>query len=199
MSYSMIVRGLTVALPLVALALLSTIFLVARTPPEDSSLPYVSELQGRADAFGDAMQKAFYTGTTEAGDAVTLRAETVRPDTPAPGEARAETVRADIRFQDGSSLRIDAATAAYRPGSDTLRLAGDVVLRSSTGYDLFTETLVADLDRGEARSDAPVRAKGPAGTIEAGGMALRWQDDETMHLVFTNRVKLVYRRSQPSE
>jgi lipopolysaccharide export system protein LptC len=199
MSYSTLVRGLTVVLPLVALALLATLFLVARTAPEDSQLPYIEDLRDRTAGAGDAMRTPFFSGSTEAGDAVTVRADLVMPDVTEPGSARAEGLRADIRFLDGSSLRVDADAGHYVADADRLHLDGNVVLRHSTGYDLFTGALVAELDSGEATSPGAVRAVGPQSTLEAGAMALRRQPDDTLELVFTNRVKLVYRPSQLPE
>lgn len=199
MSYSALVRGLTVVLPMVALALLATLFLVARGTPEDSELPYIEDLRGRTAGTTDAMRTPFFSGSTEAGDAVTVRADLVVPDVSEPGSARAEGLRADIRFVDGSSLRVDADTGRYVGDSSRLHLDGNVVLRSSTGHNVFTGALVADLGRGEATSPGAVRVTGPQSTLEAGAMALRRQADDTFELVFTNRVKLVYQPVQLPE
>lgn len=198
-SYSTIVRGLTVVLPLVALALLSTLFLVARTQPENDNLPFIQELQDRADAAGNAVRTPFFSGTTDTGDAVTLRADLVIPDPTNPGDATAENLRADIQFEDGSTLQVDADQGEYTNTDERLELRGNVVLRSSTGYDLYTSVLIADIAAGEASSPGAVRAEGPPGTIDAGALDLRRKADDAIELVFTNGVKLIYVPGNSSE
>lgn len=199
LSYSTVVRGLTVVLPLVALALLSTLFLVARTAPEDSALPFIQELRDRDNSAGDVMRTPIYTGTTDAGDAVTVRAESVAPDPEVSGGALADMPRADIRFGDGRNLRIEATSGAFASEENRLSLAGDVVITHSTGYQLFTSAVDADLNTNEATAPEPVRVEGPSGTLEAGAMVVRRKEDENVELVFTNRVKLVYRPPDRSE
>ena len=198
LSYSTLVRGLTVALPLVALALLSTLFLVARTAPQESTLPFIEDLQGRATA-GDAMRTPFYTGTTENGDAVTVQADLVRPDPSGSGAAQAEGLTVDIRFTDDTALRVTSVDGRFLSEENHLALEGDVVLDSSTGYALRTKVLQADLSRGEAESRGAVQINGPLGTLDAGQFTLRRKSTDAVELVFTNGVKLLYLPPQPSD
>jgi len=192
LSYSTLVRGLTIVLPLVALALLSTIFLVARSTPQDSSLPFVREFRDRGPLEQDEVRAPFYTGATQEGDAVTVRADRLRPEIGAPENARAERIRADIDFLDGTSLQIVSDTGFFDAGENELRLDGNVILRTSNGYDLYTPDMVADLSRREARGSSDVRIEGPAGTIDAGAFAIRRAGDDDLEVFFTNRVKVIY-------
>ncbi|WP_375257850.1 hypothetical protein [Citreimonas sp.] len=188
--YSRIVAWLKILLPLAALALLSTLFLLSRDT-QDAIAP---ELGARLAGDGDTREQVrgpSYAGVTERGETVSVVAQTARPE--ADGAVVAETVTALVTLDDGSKIEMMAPIARLSERDDEARLEGGVRFSSTSGYSFETEGLVARLDAVEGRSLGPVRGETPAGTIEAGGMTIApGASADDVQLVFTEGVKMVY-------
>lgn len=192
-AHTRIVGWLKVALPLLALAILSTLFLVAdRIDPEDA-LPYAEvDVQDRARE--PRMTAPSYAGTTSDGAALTLSAEVARPASDQT-EARARGLRLDLVTPDGATTELRAETALMDETARLLVLSGGVTVTTGTGYMLETAEIAARLDRSGLESRGEVTATGPVGEIRADGMRLD-QDNQTPGaylLVFNGGVRLVYR------
>lgn len=190
--HTRLVSWLKVALPLAALAILSTLFLVARRIDPDAALPY-AEVDVEDLAREPRMTAPTYAGTTEDGSALTLSAEDARPATEQ-SPARAAGLRLELATPDGSRTELLAAEAQLDDASRQMLLSGGVVLTTSSGYRLETAEIAAKLDRTGLESRATVKATAPAGEITAQGMELR-QDNRTPGayvLVFKGDVRLVY-------
>lgn len=183
---------LKVALPLAALAILSTLFLVAdRIDPEDA-LPY-AEVDVEDRAREPRMTAPTYAGITSDGAALTLTAEEARPATETT-PAEAQKLHLELATPDGGTSRLEAATATMDTVAKEVLLSGGVTITTSTGYRLETEAMTARLDRSGLESRSPVTATGPAGEIQAQGMTLS-QDNRTPGaylLVFKGGVRLIY-------
>lgn len=190
--HTRVVGWLKVALPLAALAILSTLFLVARRIDPEAALPY-AEVDVEDLAREPRMTAPTYAGTTEDGSALTLSADEARPA--AEGQpAQAAGLRLDLATPDGGRTELVAAEARMDDSSRQVVLSGGVMLTTSTGYRLETAEVAAKLDRTGLESRAPVKATGPAGEITAEGMVLS-QDNRTPGayvLVFKGGVRLVY-------
>lgn len=190
--HTRLVGWLKVALPLSALAILSTLFLVARRIDPEAALPY-AEVDVEDLAREPRMTAPTYAGTTEDGAALTLSAEEARPE--AEGQpARAAGLRLELATPDGGRTELLAASAVMDDASRKLLLSGGVTVTTSTGYRLETAEVAAKLDRTGLESRSAVVATGPAGEIRADGMSLS-QDIRTPGdyvLVFKGGVRLVY-------
>ncbi|MBE2277278.1 MAG: LPS export ABC transporter periplasmic protein LptC [Rhodobacteraceae bacterium] len=193
--HSRLVNWLKVGLPLVALALLSTLFLLGdRIDPSDA-IPY-AEVDVEALARNPRMTAPSYAGTTSDGAEISVTAEAARPAT-ADRTAAALRVTAELRMPGGGSAEILAGTAEIDTGAGVLRLSDGVTLISSSGYRIETPGLDTALDRSHAESTGPVEATGPAGRIEAQNFTLERQDGDgtggkAYLLVFSEQVKLIY-------
>lgn len=192
--HSKIVGWLKVALPLTALALLSTLFLLADRIDPTAAIRY-AEVDVEALARDPRMSAPTYAGITSDGAAITLTAKAARP---ASGErtAAAEDVTLRLEMPDGGSTDMTAAQAELDTGAGELRLSGGVEIATSSGYRVTTGALTAALDRSGAESLAPVSATGPAVTIDAASFTLRHETggetEPAYLLVFSGGVKLVY-------
>ncbi|WP_037260027.1 LPS export ABC transporter periplasmic protein LptC [Roseivivax halodurans] len=190
--YSRYVAMLKLALPLVALALLSTIFLFARDTDPAANLP----VQTRADLAGRASEMVTdpsYSGITDSGAMLTLSARSARPDPEAEGRVRAEGLDAAMSFDDGSRIDLSAPDARLDDGEDRIDLQGGVTIRSSQGYTLSTDALSSAMSRIFAESEGPVEGTGPAGTLRAGRMTIEEQGAEgEVRMLFTDGVEMVY-------
>lgn len=191
-THTRLVGWLKVALPLAALAILSTLFLVARRIDPEAALPY-AEVDVEDLAREPRMTSPTYAGTTSDGSALTLSADEARPAAEG-APAAAAGLRLELASPDGSRTDLAAATARMDPEAREVVLSGGVTVTTSSGYRLETAEVAAKLDRTGLESRAPVTATGPAGEIRADGMVLR-QDDQTPGayvLVFNGSVRLVY-------
>lgn len=190
--HTRVVGWLKVVLPLAALAILSTLFLVARRIDPEAALPY-AEVDVEELAREPRMTAPTYAGTTSDGASVTLSADEARPAAEG-SPAQAAGLRLDLATPDGGRTELVAADARMDDTAKELVLSGGVTVTTSTGYRLETAEVAARLDRTGLESRAPVRATGPAGEITAEGMVLS-QDNRTPGayvLVFKGGVRLVY-------
>jgi lipopolysaccharide export system protein LptC len=191
-THTRVVGWLKVALPLAALAILSTLFLVARRIDPEAALPY-AEVDVRDLAREPRMTAPTYAGTTSDGAALTLSADEARPASDE-SSAAAAGLRLDLATPDGGRTELVAAQARMDDTARQVVLSGGVVLTTSTGYRLETAEITAKLDRTGLESRSAVKAVGPAGEITADGMSLS-QDNRTPGdyvLVFKGSVRLIY-------
>jgi lipopolysaccharide export system protein LptC len=191
-THTRVVGWLRVALPLMALAVLSTLFLVADRIDPDDALPY-AEVDVEDLAREPRMTMPSYAGTTSDGAALSLTAEEARPAADG-SPAGALGLRLELLTPDGGRTELLAASAAMDEAARELVLSGGVTVTTSTGYQLETAEIAAKLDRSGLESRAPVTATGPAGRISADGMTFRQdiQTPGTYLLVFIGTVRLVY-------
>jgi lipopolysaccharide export system protein LptC len=191
-THTRVVGWLKVALPLAALAILSTLFLVARRIDPEAALPY-AEVDVEDLAREPRMTAPTYAGTTSDGAALTLSAAEARPAADG-APAAAAGLRLELTTPDGARTELQAGTARMDPVARELILSDGVTMTTSSGYRLETAAVAARLDRTGLESRAPVTATGPAGDIRADRMAIS-QDAQTPGayvLVFNGGVRLVY-------
>ncbi|KAF0116570.1 MAG: hypothetical protein FD150_272 [Rhodobacteraceae bacterium] len=191
-THTRLVGWLKVGLPLMALAILSTLFLVARRIDPEAALPY-AEVDVEALAREPRMTAPTYAGTTSDGAALTLSADEARPATGG-AAATAASLRLALDTPDGARTELLAGSAVMGDGTREMILSGGVTVTTSSGYRLETAEVAAKLDRTGLESRAPVVATGPAGDIRADRMVLG-QDARTPGayvLVFKGAVRLVY-------
>lgn len=193
-SHSRLVGWLKVALPLMALALLSTLFLVAdRIDPSDA-IPY-AEVDVEDLVSDPRMSAPAYAGTTSDGAAITVSAASARPAGQDSG-ARASAVSASLDMPDGGKAQMTAAEAKIDDASGLLALTGGVSIATSSGYTMTTDSMTARLDRSELTGPGPVSAVGPPGQITAQGFTLTRhpsaEGEDGYLLVFSGGVKLIY-------
>ncbi len=190
--HSRLVGWLKVALPLFALATLSSLFLVARGIDPDGALT-LSEAD-LADRLREPRITApAYAGTTQDGARLTVTAGLARPASE--GGATAESVRAQIETPDGARTTLAAGGMRFPRDAQTAILEGGVLLSQSLGYELRTDSLTLDLDQTGAETAGQIEGFGPLGRLTAGKMVLSQPDpaQSTYLLVFNGGVRLIYR------
>lgn len=191
--YSRLVLWLKVALPLAALAILSTLFFVAETLDPEAAIPY-AEVDVARILREQGVTGPTFGGVTETGVAVSLSAGAVRPDTEATGRWTGDTLKVDLELPSGARIDIDSPLGIVDVSRDEAILQGGARLESSTGYVVTTDSIVAALAEGTVTADSEVVATGPPGEITAGRMVLKRMDTTppSHHLVFQNGVRLVF-------
>lgn len=192
-TYSRIVAGMKVLLPLAALGLLSTLFLISKTVDPSGSVPVSPiDLQQRAQDLG--VTRPSFAGVSGRGDAITLRADVARPERDTPERLVAERISGEIGLEDGAGLRLRATTARLDQTTLTATLEGEVHITTTTGYEIDTGRLDMRLDALYAQSPGQITATGPLGDLTAGRMLLHEADESgDAELLFSRGVKLIYR------
>lgn len=192
-TYSRVVAWLKILLPLAALGLLSTLFLLSRTTDPMTSIPYLQD-GARPVPGEERVSRPSYSGSTEGGASLTVTARQAAPGKGDEGRATALDVAAEAVLRDGSRVTLSAGSAAMDEATQRLELSGSVRIASSTGYSMETSALIAELETLRMESAGMVQGSGPPGRFEAGRMVLDAGEDgdEAAQLLFTGGIKLVY-------
>jgi lipopolysaccharide export system protein LptC len=189
-TYSKAVAFLKVVLPLFALALLSTLFLFARSREPGMAVPFADAIRN-GEVAQERLNAPSFSGTTRRGDMLTMSAAHARPV--GEGLIAAEALSAKLILSDGSQIQMRSDTALLTEAAREIALTGSVVIESSTGYVVTTEGLISSISETSARTTGPVQGSGPAGTIEAGALEIQTAENgEDVQLLFTGGVKLIY-------
>ncbi len=192
-AYSRFVYLAKVVLPLAALALLATLFLIARQIDPDAAIP-LADVDVEQFAREARIGAPEFSGVTEDGTVVSMSAEAARPDAEDPGRILAERLTARFDAPDGSRIDAVAGAGAMDSAAQRMELGEGVEVTTSTGYRIVSEGFTAALGVSELRSTAPVVAEGPPGRIEAETMMISQNPDDPAAyvLVFNGGVKLIY-------
>lgn len=191
--HSRLIGWLKIVLPLAALAILSTLFLVARTIDPEDAIPY-ADVDVSERLAEPRMTDPTYAGVTDDGAALSLEADEARPqgDTAKSGSAKA--LIGMLETPDGARTDLAADAAQIDNDGRQITLTGGVDVTSTSGWRVQTEVLRADMDQTDIWALAPVTATGPAGIVTADTMQL---SEDTLRpgqylLVFNGAVKLIY-------
>lgn len=190
-SYSRFILWAKIILPLLALAILSTVFLLARPVDPSKAIPY-AKVNVKELAREKGITAPNYSGVTRDGAAISVSALSAKPEKSLGNEAlSAEGFQAEIELPEGAVITISSDEGSLDNGAQTASLIGDVSITNSIGYVVKSERVDASLLDARFASDEPVSAVGPAGKITAGSLELIHRNQNYL-LVFKNGVKLVY-------
>lgn len=187
--HSRVVMILKITLPLVALALLASLFLFSRPIDPEDAIPYADvEIADRLAQ--PRMTGAGFSTVTSDGATLTLRADAAVPQ---PSGARVTGLTGELLAADGFAAEIAAGAGVLDRTAGVLALEGGVRLATSTGYEITTDQLTMGTDRSFAQSGGAVQALAPMGQLDAGAMRLDLTDGGKTHLlVFNKGVRLIY-------
>ena len=188
--HSRVVAVLKIALPLLALAILSSLFLFSRQINPEDAIPYAKvEIEDRLRE--PRLTDAGLSGMTADGAALTLNMAEARPGQDGSGTATGITGR--LATPDGATTDITAAAATVEQAAKRAELSGGVTLTSSLGYKVASPGFGLALDRTWAESRGPVQADSPMGKLTADHMKLDRKGQEGGYLlVFNGNVRLLY-------
>ena len=192
-TYSRFVRTAKVLLPIIALILLSSIFLLARRIDPEASIPY-ADFDVRELAREKGMSAPTYSGKTSDGATIKVTAARVKPDLTNPDTGTATNILARLDWESGRSIDVAADTAVLDNAVSVIELHENAVITSSDGMTLRSQLFVARTDVTDVTSPGAVSGDGPFGTLDAGNMHLRAiEEDGSDYIVdFADGVKLVY-------
>jgi lipopolysaccharide export system protein LptC len=194
--HSRIVGILKVGLPLVALGMLASIFLVQT---DDSLGGNIVFSQGDIDALGEGLKitNPTFTGTTAGQDRFRFTAALVEPDAAPPERARITTLAGEVALHNGPTVELEADTGDLHIPTERLDVAGDVRIRTSEGYRIHAEQATLDLAAGSIVAGNAVETTGPLGRIDSGSLAVApaASSGEARRFSFGNGVRLIYEPS----
>lgn len=190
--YSRLVSWLKVLLPMIALGLLSTLFLLSRNIDPVAQIPFAeTELRDRLRS--EQITGPFYTGVTRGGDQMALTAERLVTDGADENTNLAENLTGQFDLLSGTRVNLWAREGRFDIRNARSELTGDVKIETSTGFTLRSQNLIASLDVLDVHSPGPVQSDGPFGTLDAGSMSMTAPaPGEPTQLIFKNGVKLIY-------
>lgn len=189
-SHTQVVTLLKLFLPLVALAILSSLFIFSRVIDPEAAIPYATV--DIADRLREPkVTDAQYAGMTDDGSAISISVAVAVPDAANGGSAK--EVSARITSKQGDLTEVLASALTYDNGNNKAALTGGVEMRSN-GFDLKTEAMDVVMDRMSLSSRGTVTGTGPLGKLTAGQMRLTVSDDAARDylLVFNSGVHLIY-------
>lgn len=190
--YSRMVAWLKVTLPLVALGMLSTLFLISRAVDPPSTIPFAdSEVQERLT--NQQVTGPYYTSMSANGDQIAVIAETMTGPTGVGGTNKGKNVDIEMKMASGSNITAYGNDALIDIANDRSTLNGDVKITTSTGYVLYSDELLLRMSVTDVTSPRAVRATTPLGDLEAGAMRFFVPEgQEDGQWVFTKGVKLLH-------
>jgi lipopolysaccharide export system protein LptC len=192
-TYSRMVRWLKVALPLTALAILSTLFFVAETLDPDAAIPY-AEVDVERLLREQGVTKPAFGAVTEDGIAISMSAESIRPGAQQRDRLTGISLAATLTWPDGGTIDIKSPEGIVDVPEGEAILQGGATLNSSAGYTVQSDRIVARMNDASVVTDDEISAEGPAGTLTAGRMELVRQTtaEGGYLLVFKDGVRLLY-------
>jgi lipopolysaccharide export system protein LptC len=164
-----VVRVAKYALPVVALALLSSI---AAWPELSRTLERGRATWHRLTMVEDngAMRSPHYRGFDAQNQPYMISADSA--DRTGPDRYDLRAPRGDLTMNNGTWLQLRARNGVYVQKVDQLDLSHNVTLYRQDGTILNTEAATADMKLGAVSSDVYTHAEGPFGTLDAEGFTL---------------------------
>ncbi len=193
------VAWLKILLPLAALGILSTLFLLSKNIDPTTTIPFTT-IDLRERAASQQITAPEFAGATEDGDLIAFRAVSARPDPDHGSRLYAETLDARIELASGSVIVFRAAGGVVDEAADRAELAGDVIIESSMGYLVTTDKLISGMHAIHAETPGAIEGVGPPGKFSAGRMLITSGEvDDSVQMLFTGGVKLLYVPPDPKE
>ena len=189
-TYSRVVAWAKIILPLVALALLSTLFLFSRTLDPNRAIPF-ADVDVEELAREQSLGQPRFAGTLSDGREVIFTANRATPVAGEPDQIAATDIEARVDLDDSSVLLIVAGAGLFDLAAQLADLSTSVGLTTSNGYHLTTELLRFSLGEFMASSPGPVDVTGPGITLQAGSMEISGTEGNNL-VVFNGGVRMLY-------
>ncbi|MFO8127575.1 hypothetical protein [Yoonia sp.] len=193
--YSQIVGWAKIILPLCALGLLSTLFLLARSTTEPNEIALE---EAEAIAREQRVSAPEFSGVTDEGAVVVISADTARPDKTRPDTVMVDDMRLRMDNADGSTIEITATLGEIDGRARIARFLGLARLVTSSGYEMETNGLIANLETGLVTTDGLLEIRAPFGQLTAGKVTFQMaSEDISQEMLFTEGVRLLYTPQTP--
>lgn len=183
-----IVRWLRVILPLAALAILSTLFLLSRRPDPDGAIPYVEG--AGAETHTPGISGPRFSTVAADGAVVTFSAARAALGQ---GDGGVEAQQPSLDWQSRDGLRVTLNAGTGRQEGERIALEGGVDMALSSGWRLTAPRVDVDTAASRLSAAGPLSITAPFGTLDAGGMVLTRDAAGAQVLELNHGVRLLYR------
>ena len=192
-AWSRWVALLKIVLPLTALALLSSIFLLSHTIDPAATLPF-TEVDVADRAREPRLTAPTFSGVASDGSQVTVNASDMRPDLARPGSGTATDLRARMVSVSGETTDVAADLGWVDTAGGTYEMTGAVRADLSSGYSISAPKMTGSLDASTLDATGPVEATAPVGRITADAMQITADPSSPGQylVVFNGSVRLIY-------
>ncbi|MGI9389498.1 MAG: LPS export ABC transporter periplasmic protein LptC [Boseongicola sp.] len=191
-AYSRFIFWMKVLLPLAALAILSTLFLVSETLDPEKAIPY-ADVDVRKLVLELGITEPAFSGVTSSGARISMAASSVRPTEKSQQRFVGEELVAHVELPNGTRIDIASPNGVIDSVKREAILEGGARLVTSQGYTIETERLISRYDVVMIEAAGAVMATGPGGQINAGRMTLeREPESGDYQIVFQDGVRLIY-------
>ena len=187
-----LMTGLKYILPMIALGLLSVMFYMSQSVPEESTIPY-SERRLYDRAKGPQVSAPYFTGVTGAGDRLSMSAMSVKPDQSVDEDLEIDQVVLRIKTSPNQDILASSDSGLIRNEKGLLVMEGNVQVVTNNGYQLSASKMTSKMEALWLYADGPVKGTGAAGVLEAGSMEiLRNSETGNLQFIFKDGIKLIY-------
>lgn len=196
--HSRVVTILKLGLPLVALALVASVFLVQT---DDRLGGTITFSDADVDQLGNGLRltNSVFTGTTSSGDRFRFSAATVIPDAAPPKRATITRLDGTLELLEGPTVTLVADTGDLDIETQRLDIAGNVRIATSDGYELVSDKATIDFVSGSFVAGDEVLARGALGEITSGNLHVTpaAATGEARRFSFSHGVRVVYDPREP--
>ncbi|WP_245413545.1 LPS export ABC transporter periplasmic protein LptC [Mangrovicella endophytica] len=183
--HSRFVSFLKIGLPLVAVAIVAggiAVTWLARSLPENVSVASTFVENGRM-----VMEDPNMSGYDKQGRPYSMVARRAFPSLNGAGVVDLEGIRANLTVADDTTADIEAAKGTYDQKAETLRLFGNISVKTSSGMTMKLSEADIDMKTGTMTGVGPVAIDTQTQTIRSGSMQVA---DSGKTISFGDRVKM---------
>ncbi len=189
-TYSRFVALFKILLPLIALAVLGTVFLFTSENTIESGLTFSRADMALLEA-GSFIRNPQIDGQTAKGEPFFLTADKIKPQDDDANLFTITALKGAFHFATGASVAIEASMATMDVKAQTIRFNAGGRIETSDGNIAEVGTLFVNLTTGEL-SGTGIEADGPLGHISADDFRIESNEDENHVLWFENNVRMLY-------
>ncbi|MFQ3301876.1 MAG: lipopolysaccharide export system protein LptC [Planktomarina sp.] len=189
-SYSAFVVWVKTLLPILALGMLSTIFLFSGKVDVTQSLPY-AKLNIAEIVREQRITKPYFSGVSYNDTEITLSAAYASSDTQNADILNITDLSIILTSEHAKTVRITAGLGTLDATKQKVTVSKDVYLTAMPDFWLKTNSLTVDLQQGVATADTMFQSVTALGTINAGNMIVKTITND-QQIIFTNGVRLIY-------
>jgi len=196
--YSRSVQWAKIALPILAIGLFSSVFLVSESDVFEGTGIVFSDADLSALGDGVQIKSPRFSGVTDSGDKFLLTANYANPDSNKPSVVGLEQVATTLDLVSGENVDITAARGELNVPTQELSLSDGITIATSEGFRGKMESALARMREGILTSDDPVEVVGPMGQITAGSLEFKTvfaSEGETVQnytLSFREQVRVIF-------
>ena len=190
--YFRVINFLKIALPFFGVGLIIAMFLLSRDQAAQAVLPF-DKNEFAEELAKQKINKLYYSGQSDAGDELSLSAQSVVEGFEGQKVLEMKTVSAMVKSKNGLEIKATAQFGQYLYSENLLKMSGAGLISSSSGYRLSAPELRISADGTYIFGEGPVEGLFPMGKILAGKMEIKRRSPQApMQVWFSDTVLVDY-------